>query len=425
MIKGLRRKLTAFNTIVTGAILLGMTLLCLFVSERDTRMQACQTFSDSLTTVSAYLEEQSHISLAWLQKLEGGGKQLLSIRDGGTPLYSTALSSSRSLRTAEFEAAERRAGEEFRLIPGVTRRGQCTFSMKSEDGTGYYAGYLLIPKGASQLRVTILYPLAPMERSIRNQRVVVAFGVVLALGLLWAFSWFFTGKLLRPVEENQRRQAQFTAAASHELRTPLAAILSAASVMEQAPPEQRAHFSQIIQREGQRMTRLIGDMLTLASADSRNWELRPKRMEPDMAAISAYEAFLPQAKGKGLSLGLTLPEEDCPVCFFDKDRIGQVLSILLNNALSYTPAPGEVGLTLQVRRDTIRYLVSDTGPGVPDGEKKRIFERFYRGEDSRPGRSHFGLGLCIGAEIARMHRGRLWVEDNAGGGAVFILELPL
>lgn len=425
MIQGLRRKLTAFNTAVTGAILLGMTLLCLFVSERDTRMQTFQAFSDNLATISAYLEEQSHISLAWLQKMEGGGKQFLSIQDGGTPLYSAALSSTRNLRAGEFEETKRRAREDFGLIPGVSRRGSCSFSMTGANGEGYYAGYLLLPKGASQLEVAVLFPLAPMEQSIRNQRVVVALGVLLALVLLGIFSWFFTGKFLRPIAENQRRQAQFTAAASHELRTPLAAILSAASVMEQAPPEERAHFSQIIHREGQRMTRLIGDMLTLASADSRNWEIHRSPTEPDMIALNAYEAFLPQAKETGLSLRLLLPEEDCPACVCDKDRIGQVLSILLHNALSYTPAPGEIVLTLQVGKHTIRYLVSDTGPGVPDSEKKRIFERFYRGEDSRPGNSHFGLGLCIGGEIVRLHRGRLWVEDNPGGGAVFVLELPL
>ena len=195
--------------------------------------------------------------------------------------------------------------------------------------------------------------------------------------------------------------------------------------MEQLPPDQQAHFSQIIQREGQRMTRLIGDMLTLASADSQNWEIHPEKLEPDMLALGVYESFQPQAKEKGLALTLTLPEESVPAGYYDKDRIGQVLSILLSNAISYTPPPGTVGLTLECRKNAVRFLVSDTGPGVPDEEKKKIFERFYRGETARPGRTHFGLGLCIASEITRLHQGRLWVEDGSGGGSVFILELPL
>lgn len=422
MIKGLRRKLTAFNTLIMGGILLAMTLLCLVVSEGSTRSRAFQTFSEDLATTAAYLESQTQLSNTWLQKMERGGKYVISIRDGDRPLYSTSLTSQRREKAVEFRKAEERAEREQGL--DGRRGGSCVFPMTGESGEHYYAGCVVVPKGEGMLEVTILHPLAPMEGSIRGQRIVVAFGVVLAWGMIWAFSWFFTGKLLRPIEENQRRQTEFTAAASHELRTPLAAILSAASVMEQVPPEEQGHFGEIIRREGDRMTRLIGDMLTLASADSQTWEIHREKVEPDMLALAAYEACLPQAREKGLTLKLSLPE-DCPAGYYDKDRIGQVLSILLSNALSYTPAPGSFGLTLEVGKDVIRYRVWDTGPGVPDGEKQRIFERFYRGEGARPGNSHFGLGLCIGAEIARLHMGKLWVEDNPGGGAVFVLELPM
>lgn len=423
MIKGLHRKLTAFNTFITGAILLGMTLLCLFVSERDTYARAFQTFSDNLTTASAYLEGQNRLSVTWLQKMEGGGRNYISIRDGNNPLFSVALSSQRSRLAPEFQKARIRAQQEYGLSTEQGGSGSCAFSLNGE--VKYYAGLALVPKNGTVLEIIILYPLTALEQSIHRQWVVVAVGEILALGLLWAFSWYFTGKLLRPIAENQQRQARFTAAASHELRTPLAAILSAADVIEQLPPDQQAHFSQIIQREGQRMTRLIGDMLTLASADSQNWEIHPEKLEPDMLALGVYESFQPQAKEKGLALTLTLPEESVPAGYYDKDRIGQVLSILLSNAISYTPPPGTVGLTLECRKNAVRFLVSDTGPGVPDEEKKKIFERFYRGETARPGRTHFGLGLCIASEITRLHQGRLWVEDNAGGGSVFILELPL
>lgn len=133
----------------------------------------------------------------------------------------------------------------------------------------------------------------------------------------------------------------------------------------------------------------------------------------------------PLAKEKGLALSLTLPERDVPVMQLDKDRITQVLSILLDNALAYTPAPGDIRLELGLGRDSARITVSDTGPGVPDSEKTRIFERFHRGEEARSHRSHFGLGLCIAAEIVKLHKGKLWVEDAKGGGAAFILELPI
>ena len=234
--------------------------------------------------------------------------------------------------------------------------------------------------------------------------------------------------MLRPIRENQQRQAQFIAAASHELRTPLTAILSAASAWERAEclsPARQTVFSDIIRREGKRMSRLIGDMLTLASADSQSWEVRAEAAELDMLLLMVYETYFPLAKEKGLTLSLTLPETDAPAMQLDKDRILQVLSILLDNALAYTPAPGEIRLGLNWGRSSARITVSDSGPGVPDGEKQHIFERFHRGETARSHRSHFGLGLCIAAEIVKLHKGKLWVEDAKGGGAAFILELPI
>lgn len=429
MIKHLRWKLTAFNTAITGAILLGMTVLCLFVSEKNTRANGFRNFSDNLGTVSAYLGGQERLSVTWLRQMESTGHVCISIRDGGSPLFSMGLSADRDRLAPEFQQAREQAKQAFHLDADRSRSGgSCAFSLRGENGGAYFAGLALIPKGGAMLELTLLYPLAEMEQGIHRQRLVVGLGLLVAMGLLGVFSWCFTGKMLRPIQENQQRQAQFTAAASHELRTPLAAILSATSAWERAEcmePAQQALFSDIIRREGHRMTRLIGDLLTLASADTQSWEIKPEAVEPDMLLLGVYEAYLPLAKEKGLALSLALPEADVPVLSLDKDRITQVLSILLDNALAYTPSPGCVRLGLDLGRDSARIAVSDTGPGVPDGEKQRIFERFYRGEKSRSGRTHFGLGLSIAAEIAKLHKGKLWVEDAEGGGAAFILELPI
>lgn len=429
MIKHLRWKLTAFNTVITGAILVGMTLLCLFISERNTRAQTFQNFSGNLSTVSSYLGERNQLSATWLRQMESSGRFCISIQDGGTPLFSMGLSAERNNLAPEFQQARDRAGSEFDLNSVSARNGgSCAFSLRGEDGTGYFAGVSLIPKNGSMLELVLLYPLAEMESGILRQRLAVCLAALLAIGLLGIFSWCFTGKMLRPIQENQRRQTQFIAAASHELRTPLTAILSAASAWERAEcasPAQQTLFSDMIRREEKRMSRLIGDMLTLASADSQSWEVKTETTEPDMLLLMVYETYSPLAKEKGLALSLSLPETDVPALELDKDRMIQVLSILLDNALSYTPAPGRIRLGLQLGKNSLRVTVSDTGPGVPDSEKTRIFERFHRGEEARSHRAHFGLGLCIAAEIVKRHRGKLWVEDAQGGGAAFILELPI
>ena len=426
MIRRLRWKLTLFNTAITGAILLAVTLLSVYVSERDIRERTEQTFSDTFSTVSAYLTSQERIPVEWLRQVENTGNVCISIRDGGTPLFSMGLSREREGYEAEFQQIRDLARQEHGLDAGDPQwGGSCVLSLEGADGQAYWGGLALIPKNGTALELTMLYALEPMEQSIRRQRLVVFLGELLAMGLLVAFSWCFTGKMLRPIQENQQRQAQFTAAASHELRTPLASILSAASAMEGREPEQQAKFSQIIRREGRRMNRLVEDLLTLASADSQSWEIQPESVEPDMLLLEAYETHLSRAREKGLTLKLELPEEAGPEVRADKDRIGQVLSVLLDNALAYTPAPGCVRLGLTYGRGVVRLSVEDTGPGVPDREKKQIFERFYRSADARRERGHFGLGLSIASRIVKLHRGKLWVEDGEEGGAVFVLELPL
>lgn len=429
MLNRLRWKLTAFNTVITGGILLGMTVLCLFISERNTRSQTFQNFSGNLTTVSSYLGVQNQLSSSWLRQMESSGRFSISVQDGVTPLFSMGLSAQRNQLAPEYQQARERARLEFHLDAGSARQGgSCAFSLRGKDGADYFAGLSLVPKNGSMLEVILLYPLAEMENGIIRQRLVVSLAALLAMGLLGIFSWFFTGKMLRPIQENQQRQTQFIAAASHELRTPLTAILSAASAWERAgetASDAQMPFPDMIRGEGRRMSRLIGDMLTLASADSQNWAIRPEAVEPDMLLLGAYETFLPLAKEKGLSLSLSLPETDVPAMQLDRDRITQVLSILLDNALSYTPAPGQIKLGLTLGRGCARFSVSDTGPGVPDGEKTQIFQRFHRGEKAHSDRSHFGLGLCIALQMVKLHGGKLWVEDAPGGGAEFIVQLPI
>lgn len=423
MINHLRWKLTAFNTFITGAILVGLTLLCLFVSEKDTRNQAFQNFTGTLGTASAYLGSQNQISVTWLRQMESTGRVCISIRDGDTPLFSMGLSEEGQRLEADYQLAREYAQTDYRL--STRTGGSCTFSMEGKAGQHYFAGVALISKGDRALELIFLYPLAELEQGILRQRMVVGIGLGVGLVLLWVFSWCFTGKMLRPIQESQQRQTRFTAAASHELRTPLAAILSAASAMEGADPTQQARFSDMIRREGQRMTRLIGDMLTLTSADNQSWDIRPEPVEPDMLLLEVYETYLPLSKEKGLKLSLSLPEELGQKGSWDRQRIVQVLSILLDNAMSYTPAPGEIRLEQVWSRGCARMRVCDTGPGVPDPEKSRIFQRFHRGEKARSDRAHFGLGLSIAWEIVKYHRGKLWVEDAPGGGAVFVLELPV
>ena len=414
MFDKLRWKLTAFNSIITSGIMICLVLLCLSLSERNTKDQTYKNFTDTVYAVSSYLEVQNQISDEWLRQMEADPNVHISVLDAGMPLFSMTLSPEKEKLEPVFQTAW-----EIAQLPSG-KNGYRLFAMD-----GYYAAAYRIEKQDSMVDLILLYSLAQMEAGIQNQRVLVFLASSAAVFVLVIFSWLFTGKMLRPIQENQQRQTEFIAAASHELRTPLAAILSAASAMERAEPMQRSQFSDMIHREGNRMSRLIGDMLTLSSSDSKGWALQKQPVELDMLLLEVYEAHYPLAKEQGTELTLSLYEQNVPSMNLDRDGINQVLSILLDNARNHTPAPGKIELELTVHRKNVQIRVSDTGPGVPDDEKRRIFERFYRSEKSRSHRGHFGLGLSIAAEIVKKHNGRIWVQDATIGGAEFVVELPL
>ena len=173
------------------------------------------------------------------------------------------------------------------------------------------------------------------------------------------------------------------------------------------------------------MSRLINDMLTLSGTDSSHFTIQKTDVELDTLLLSAYEKFESLAREKEISLHISLPDALIPPCPCDQGRMEQVLSILIDNALSYTPSGGKISLSLQSSSNQLMLRVADTGMGISDSEKKAVFDRFYRCDKSHKDKNHFGLGLCIAQEIIHLHKGRLWVEDTPGGGATFVIVLGL
>ena len=290
-------------------------------------------------------------------------------------------------------------------------------------GTKYYAGIINLGKNSTSLEIVVLSSLEALELQIKEQRfrfLLIDFAAVLILAV---FAWVFTGKLLKPIMENQQKQTQFVASASHELRTPLAVILSAVECCRSAPAEKQENFLKTIAQEGLRMSVLVNDMLTLSTSDSHHFSIHTRPVELDTLIMNAYEAFEPLAKEKSVLLSVSLPENALPLCSADPERISQVLSILLHNALSYTPEHGKVVLSLSYQRDHFYLSVKDNGIGISNEDKKRIFDRFYRVEKSRSTKEHFGLGLSIAYEIVKAHNGNIQVKDADGGGSEFVVML--
>ena len=433
MFKKVHLRLTLLCAGITAVIMLVMSLCYLYVSEKGLYRNQFQAFKNDINTISTNLEQQSVISMEWLAKMEAQGNYRFFVLDNGVPFLYNQLSDPEQteenniLLTESRNALNNLSSQDVTVtvsdgINGILSHSEYEFISPSTDSR-YFCSLIQMGTGNSLLEIVVLSPLQRLEQQIEEQRtrfLLIDIGATILLGI---FAWFFTGILLKPIAENQQKQAMFVAAASHELRTPLSVILSAAECCRDATPERQEGFIRTIYQEGLRVSSLVTDMLTLSQSDSHRFPVRKEPTELDTLLMNSYEAFEPLAREKSLQLSLTLPDGALPLCDVDPERISQVIAILLHNAISYTPEQGRVELSLARHKERCAVSVQDNGIGISDADKKRIFDRFYRVEKSRNRKDHFGLGLSIAHEIVKAHGGSIQVTDAEGGGSCFTVIL--
>ena len=239
-------------------------------------------------------------------------------------------------------------------------------------------------------------------------------------------SRFLLKKALEPTERVMQSQKEFVASASHELKAPLAVIVANVENMQhEAQNEGLQGNLKVIDSECMRMSRLIKDMLLLASSDAEKWTIHTSEVNVDTLLISLYEAYEPRCMKKKIKLTLDLGEELFPVIMTDKERLFQLLSIYLDNALHYSPEGKEIQIRVDMSSKELTFWIADHGIGVEEKDKPFIFDRFYCADQSHTDKSHFGLGLSIAKELARMLQGKIGMEDTPGGGASFFFTLDL
>nr|WP_303740766.1 HAMP domain-containing sensor histidine kinase [Lutispora saccharofermentans] len=232
------------------------------------------------------------------------------------------------------------------------------------------------------------------------------------------------GKAVEPVEATIKSQKRFIAAASHELKAPLSVIQANTETLciDQATASQKKQ--KVVLDECGRMSTLIQSMLRLASSDTGSWKMSMKETDVDSLLIEAWEAFQESARKKNIRIELNI-EEHYPKFVGDKEHIGTVLGILIDNAISYSMPDLSIEMGAEVQQKQIVFFVTDHGAGISNSEKEKVFERFYRADPSRNSKEHFGLGLCIAKEIVQLHQGTITLEDTPGGGCTFKVKLPI
>lgn len=253
-----------------------------------------------------------------------------------------------------------------------------------------------------------------------------------------AYSHAMEGKVARRTAELEKANARlmeldrlksdFLSTVSHELRTPLTSIRSFSEILlryDVGDAEKRRKFVGIINNEAERLTRMINDLLDLSKIEAGRLELLPEPLQLEPVFARSVSTTQPLFAEKGVNV-VSRVEALLPPVYADADRLHQVLTNLLANAVKFSPEGGTVRLGGKKKEGFALISVADEGPGIPPDRLEQIFERFHQVRD--PQMSHplgTGLGLTISREIVDKMGGKIWVESEMGGGATFFFTVPL
>ena len=297
------------------------------------------------------------------------------------------------------------------------------------DGTikgDYGERYLVTVRRISNYRffrtVVMLQEEQTADAQRLKQRWMYAGITLLVLMSISCMCWYATGKMIQPIREAHEQQNQFVSAASHDLRTPLQVIRVNVEALKLNPPN-GAYFIEQIINELSHMGKLAEDLLSLTTA------LDPKTIEGNPVEIpslvnTTVDYFKSAATQKGIELTTSIPAQTLPLIEGNETMLQRALSVLVDNAICYTPKGGHVEVEVSLQARKVSIAVRDDGPGIAPEHQSRIFDRFYRAEKSRTERAHSGLGLSIAKKVITDHGGQIIYESVSPSGSVFNIILP-
>jgi PAS domain S-box-containing protein len=228
------------------------------------------------------------------------------------------------------------------------------------------------------------------------------------------------------LRELDRLKDEFVALVSHELRTPLTSIRGYLELINEDTnlTEEQSRFLETIDRNAQRLQRVVGDLLFVAQVEAGKLSLEHGDVDLNSVVEEAADAARPVAGAKSISLVVDLGE--LPEIRGDRARLAQVLDNFISNAIKFTATGGSVSVATRVFEENVEIIVSDNGMGIPANELPLLFQRFFRAERATSGAiPGTGLGLAIAKAIVTAHGGRIRVESEDGGGTTFQILLPV
>ncbi len=228
--------------------------------------------------------------------------------------------------------------------------------------------------------------------------------------------------------EHDKLKSAFVSIVSHELRTPLTAVKGLVENMLDGLTgelhERQIFYLTRVNHNVERLTRMLNDLLDLSRIEAGRMELRLADVGLHDVATEVLDNLRPQAEEKSLTLELIAPTQLAPIRG-DRDKILQILTNLVHNAMKFTPSSGQVSISLtSADEHMMQMCIADTGCGIPSEELPHVFDRFYRSYSGPMEARGAGLGLAITKSLVDLHQGRIWVDSTVGRGSRFYVTLP-
>lgn len=299
--------------------------------------------------------------------------------------------------------------------------------LRDIEAEGFYfrtiavKGYI----GSEEITVQFVRNITSEKDMLKTLLLILVIGCSIGSVCAVGVGFFLAGRALVPIKEAWQKQQQFVSDASHELRTPLAVIQSKTDLLWRSPSstiQEKAVDISIISKECRRLSKLVANLLTLARSDSDQLEIEKEEFSLSALLHEIVEHYSEIVSYQEKTLRLDVPSS---VSFVgDKERIHQLMVILLDNALKYTKENGEIVVTCSQSASSVAIKVKDNGIGIGEEHISKIFDRFYQVDKSRATEGGAGLGLAIAKWIIDKHHGKVKVHSEIGKGTSFEITFP-
>ena len=437
MVNKLKQKLILIFSCSTSMILLAVIVVLFFSNYHERLYRLKADYNRNIINLFEELKDTENISANWIARMETDTKILILIDDNGTDLK---LLNTRKTRVEKIELKQELKEQakqdgfdcENPVFHSDTYKSDI-YQLHKNENTYYYATLMTTPITDGYRTI---YLIMEVNKSYGiDSGFIFRFGSIAILGilLLFLFSSIFINLVLRPLERNQQKQRDFIASVSHEIKSPLTVITTGISNLKtelykisgtDTIIKQCQSFLPVIENECVRTSKLINDMLLLATTDSHNWHLNIVDIDMETLLIELYDFYSIYEGSLHRYFNFDLCTDSLHHVSGDKDRINQIITILIDNAYQYTSAHKGITLKAYNTPHHVHIEVIDYGVGIEDSKKELVFDRFYQIDLSRSNKLNFGLGLSIAKELVDLHHGKIYVKDTPMGGATFCITLP-